>query len=175
MLRLSAFPNELLSVVAWKMGNNSSSLDEETLRNTASGDETPAGLLGRDRRQSSDWHSDGEDSESVAEARGLYSVEDTGDDDHHATHSLCSRAIKRLKRVIFSENWLFLIILGIVAALVGFGIDAAIYYLYVAQVKFSALAHVWGGQYVIWIVWCLVFSALAILPIILISPYASGM
>lgn len=117
---------------------------------------------------------DHDDLDHSAETTGLYNVGGDDNDHHEPTGTTFQKALGRLRRVIFSENWLFLVVLGIVCALVGFGIDAGIYYLYEAQLKFSELGTKWGAQYALWVTWSVVFSALAILPIILISANASG-
>lgn len=156
------------------MGNNSSaSRDEESFGGTFSEDEPRIGTLTMTRRDSNDFPEQ-EDLDHSAETTGLYNVEGSSDEDQLKHHNRCVRVLKTLRRVIFSENWLFLIVLGITAALVGFGIDAAIYYLYEAQVKFSQLSTKYAGQYALWVLWSVVFSFLAILPIILISANASG-
>jgi chloride channel 2 len=153
--------------------SNSSPYEEEALRDTVTGDESPFDASTPVRRGR---HEEGEndDSDTATETTGLYNVDEAYDESYTAASNRCTWLAKRLLRVIFSENWLFLIVLGLVAALVGFGIDAAIYYLFLAQVKLTALVSPWGVQYLVWILWSLIFSALAILPIILISSNASG-
>jgi len=39
--------------------------------------------------------------------------------------------IRTLKRIFFTENWFFLVLLGIICGAVAFGIDIAIHYLYI--------------------------------------------
>lgn len=156
------------------MGNSSSSSrDEEGGRPFQEEDDPFFEDRPSRTRRSADF-GDADDLEHSAETTGLYNVEDENDEHHEVSGTAFQRALIRLKRVIFSENWLFLIVLGVVCALVGFGIDAGIYYLYEAQKKFAELSPVWGGQYALWVTWSVVFSALAILPIILISSNASG-
>lgn len=157
------------------MGSQQSTqIEEEHLRNTNSLDDTDSDLPTLAKRGAiSDAEVD--DDDDVMETTGLYNV-DGGREDEVAEHSgACRRVWQRLVKVIFSENWLFLIVLGILAALVGFGIDAAVHYLYVAQVKLTMLSTHKAVQYLVWVLWSLIFSALAILPIVLISSNASGM
>lgn len=156
------------------MGNSiGSSRDTEAARGDYEEDSSFFRRQSGENRNSVDPH-DHDDLEHSAETTGLYNVEGGDDEDHEVTGTTFQRALAKLKRVIFSENWLFLVVLGVVAALVGFGIDAGIYYLYELQVKFANLGTKWGAQYALWVTWSVVFSALAILPIILISANASG-
>lgn len=156
------------------MGSQQSThIEEESLRNTSPIDDSDLDLPTTVRRgASSDAEVDEED--AALETTGLYNVDGGNEDPDHTHVSACRRIWHRLVKVIFSENWLFLIFLGLLAALVGFGIDAAIHYLYVAQVKLTMLSTHKAVQYIVWVLWSLVFSVLAILPIILVSSNASG-
>lgn len=156
------------------MGNSSSSSRDEEGGRPFQEDDGPYFEDGPSGGRNSADFGENDDLEHSAETTGLYNVGGGEDEHHEVSGTAFQRALVRVKRVIFSENWLFLLALGIACALVGFGIDAGIYYLYEAQKKFAALSPVWGGQYALWVTWSVVFSALAILPILLISSNASG-
>lgn len=165
---------ELIPSCVQLMGNTSSDPYEDGPPHRGDLNEERSRLTTGSQSRRTPVIQDDHDEAEYADTAGLYNVDDASEDDalHHT--SCCQKFLTRLKRVIFAENWLFLIVLGLVTAIVGFGIDAGIYYLFMAETKLSALAPHWIGQYMIWIVWSLVFAVLAILPVILISPYASG-
>ena len=157
------------------MGSQQSShFEEESLRDTIIGEDTDGDMSASSERRTGEDEAEVDDSDVTLETTGLYNVGGANEEENMDQVGACRRVWRRLVKVIFSENWLFLIVLGILTALVGFGIDAAIHYLYVAQVKLTMLSHHYGVQYLVWVLWSLGFSALAILPIILISSNASG-
>lgn len=100
--------------------------------------------------------------------------ESSSNSQENQNNSRFSKVYNTILSYIFSENWLFLFLLGIIAALFGLAIDISIQFLFLGQLKLDEAIDNYALGWLVWVLWSILFSIFAILPIILISPNASG-
>mmetsp|Transcript_21553 Transcript_21553/g.24056 ORF Transcript_21553/g.24056 Transcript_21553/m.24056 type:complete len:770 (+) Transcript_21553:36-2345(+) len=86
------------------------------------------------------------------------------------TKSFLLRAWKRL----WNENWLFLIVLGVVGALTCWAVDLGIVYVLRGQRLFSGLSSIYAVQWILYVLYALVFALIAVSAVQWISTDAGG-